>query len=97
MKLDSPNLYYADRPVEHTAQGDIYSDIPFLRAAPTRPEFQAAGARKRPHHREVSPYEPVDNDDYREFTFEGFGIVLHYTWASPLNHPEHWDIRTTIG
>jgi hypothetical protein len=30
VRLVDPNEYYADRDVQHTAQGDIYAGIPFV-------------------------------------------------------------------
>jgi hypothetical protein len=48
VKLADANDYYADRDVEHTAQGDIYAGIPLVQATHPDPGFRAAGARKRP-------------------------------------------------
>jgi hypothetical protein len=39
--------YYEDRPVRHSAQGDIHADLPFVWAT-VAPGFDASGARKRP-------------------------------------------------
>ncbi|MCP9489352.1 MAG: hypothetical protein MSC31_05690 [Solirubrobacteraceae bacterium MAG38_C4-C5] len=44
MRLTDPSDYYADRGVEHTAQGDIYAGIPFVQAIHAEPGFHATGA-----------------------------------------------------
>jgi hypothetical protein len=42
-----PGAYYKNRDVSHTAQGDIYADVPFVFAHSTA-SVDPAGARKRP-------------------------------------------------
>jgi len=79
VKLPDPTAYYADRAVEHTAQGDIYAGIPFVQATRTDPSFQAAGARKRP----TGP-EP---DHSTTVAFTGLAIVLHYTCGFTAQPP----------
>jgi len=71
VKLADPNDYYADRPVEHTAQGDIYTGVPLAQATWTDPGFQAAGARKRPGG--PNPHHATS------VAFTGLAVVLHYT------------------
>lgn len=79
MKLADQNDYYADRDVEHTAQGDIYAGIPFVQATYTDSDFEAAGARKRP------PGPAPDHSTSVAFT--GLGIVLHYTCGFTAQPP----------
>lgn len=79
MKLASSADYYADRPVEHTAQGDIYAGIPFVQATRIDPAFQAAGARKRPGG--------PDPDHSTAVAFTGLGVVLHYTCGITAQPP----------
>lgn len=79
MKLADPNAYYADRPVEHTAQGDIHTGIPFVQATWAEPAFHAAGARKRPGG--------PDPDHATTVAFTGLGVVLHYTCAITAQPP----------
>lgn len=79
MKLADPNAYYADRAVEHTAQGDIYAGIPLVEATHADPPFQAAGARKRP----AGP-EP---DHSTSVAFTGLAVVLHYTCGITAQPP----------
>lgn len=60
MKLADPNDYYADRAVEHTAQGDVYAGIPLVQATRTEPSFeitaQPPGTRGYSHeHRLMAP------------------------------------------
>lgn len=63
------DAYYKDRNVEHTAQGDIYADIPFVFAHSTA-AIRPAGARKRPADEpEVVMPDPL----------VGPGIVCSYT------------------
>lgn len=79
MKLAGPNDYYADRDVQHTAQGDIYAGVPFVQATHLDSMFQAAGARKRP----AGP-EP---DHSTTATFTGLAVVLHYTCGFTAQPP----------
>lgn len=79
MKLADPNAYYADRAVEHTAQGDIYAGIPLVQATNADPSFQAAGARKRPGG--------PDPDHSTSVAFTGLAIVLHYTCGFTAQPP----------
>jgi len=79
VRLADPNEYYADRDVQHTAQGDIYAGIPFVQATHVDSGFQAAGARKRP----TGP-EP---DHSSSVTFNGLGVVLHYTCGFTAQPP----------
>ncbi len=79
MKLPDPTAYYADRAVEHTAQGDIYAGIPLVQATRTDPSFQAAGARKRPGG--------PDPDHATSVAFTGLAIVLHYTCGFTAQPP----------
>lgn len=61
--------YYEDRAVEHTAQGDIYADLPFVWAT-LAPGFEPRGARKRPSsEQDVAISAPLTAP----------GIVCHYT------------------
>lgn len=43
-----PADYYAERDVQHSAQGDIHLDLPFVAATVTGDEEPSRGARKRP-------------------------------------------------
>jgi hypothetical protein len=79
VKLADPNDYYADRAVEHTAQGDIYAGIPLVQATQTDPAFEAAGARKRPGG--------PDPDHSTTVTFTGLAVVLHYTCGITAQPP----------
>lgn len=79
MKLEDPNDYYADRDIEHTAQGDIYAGVPFVQATYADSEFRAAGARKRP----AGP-EPRHSTSV---TLTGVGVVLHYTCGFTAQPP----------
>jgi hypothetical protein len=79
VKLADANDYYADRDVEHTAQGDIYAGIPLVQATHSDPGFQAAGARKRPGGPEP--------DHSTTVTFTGLAIVLHYTCGFTAQPP----------
>jgi hypothetical protein len=79
VKLADPNAYYADRAVEHTAQGDIYAGIPLVQATHADPSFQAAGARKRPGG--------PDPDHSTSVAFTGLAIVLHYTCGFTAQPP----------
>jgi hypothetical protein len=79
VKLSDPNAYYADRAVEHTAQGDIHGGIPFVHAAPAEPVFEAAGARKRPGG--------PDPEHATVVAFTGLGMVLHYTCGITAQPP----------
>jgi len=71
--------YYADRPVEHTAQGDIYAGIPLAQATFTDPGFEPAGARKRPGG--------PDPDHATVVSFTGLAVVLHYTCGITAQPP----------
>jgi hypothetical protein len=71
VKLADPDAYYADRPVEHTAQGDIYAGVPLVHATWADPGFESAGARKRPSG--------PDPDHATTVAFTGLAVVLHYT------------------
>jgi hypothetical protein len=79
VKLADPNDYYADRDVEHTAQGDIYAGIPFAHAAPAASAFKASGARKRPGGPEPEYATTI--------AFTGLGVVLHYTCGITAQPP----------
>lgn len=79
MKLADPNAYYANRSVEHTAQGDIYAGVPLVQATWTDPAFQAAGARKRPGGPEP--------DHATSVVFAGLAVVLHYTCGITAQPP----------
>lgn len=48
MTLLEPAEYYADRDVEHSAQGDIHLDVPFFVGTVANGEEPPRGARKRP-------------------------------------------------
>jgi hypothetical protein len=48
MSLLEPADYYADRDVEHSAQGDIHLDVPFFVGTVANGEEPPRGARKRP-------------------------------------------------
>jgi len=47
MKLPADS-YYGDRPVRHSAQGDLYEDVPHLVALGAEETGRSSGARKRP-------------------------------------------------
>jgi hypothetical protein len=79
VKLAHPDAYYADRPVEHTAQGDIYAGTPLVQATWTDPAFRAAGARKRPGG--------PDPDHATSVAFTGLAVVLHYTCGMTAQPP----------
>jgi hypothetical protein len=79
VKLADPNAYYADRAVEHTAQGDIYAGISFVQATRTAPSFEAAGARKRPGG--------PDPEHASHVTHVGLAVVLHYTCGITAQPP----------
>lgn len=79
MKLADVDAYYADRPVEHVAQGDIYAGIPLVQATWADPRFHAAGARKRPGG--------PDPDHATIVTFTGLAVVLHYTCGITAQPP----------
>jgi hypothetical protein len=79
VKLADPNGYYSDRPVEHTAQGDIHAGIPFVHATSAEPAFQASGARKRPGG--------PDPEHSTSVAFTGLGMVLHYTCGITAQPP----------
>jgi len=79
VKLADPNDYYADRAVEHTAQGDIYAGAPLVQATHSDPAFQPAGARKRPGG--------PDPDHATSVVFTGLAIVLHYTCGITAQPP----------
>jgi hypothetical protein len=79
VKLVDSNDYYADRAVEHTAQGDIYAGIPLVQATGTDPSFEAAGARKRPGG--------PDPRHSTTVTFTGLAVVLHYTCGITAQPP----------
>ena len=48
MPLIDPAEYYVERDVEHSAQGDIHRDLPFMVATVAGEEAPPRGARKRP-------------------------------------------------
>mgnify|MGYP001263665849 CR=1 FL=1 len=76
MVLDRTD-YYQDRAVEHTAQGDIYADLPFVWAT-VAPGFEPRGARKRPSsEEEVVTSAPLTAP----------GIVCHYTCGFTAQPP----------
>lgn len=52
MALIDPTDYYAERDVEHSAQGDIHLDLPFTVATVAAEEEPPRGARKRPDEEE---------------------------------------------
>jgi hypothetical protein len=79
VKLSDPHAYYAERPVEHTAQGDIYAGIPLVQATWTDAGFQAAGARRRPGG--------PDPDHSTSVAFTGLAVVLHYTCGITAQPP----------
>jgi len=79
VKLADPEAYYADRPVEHTAQGDVYAGIPLVHATVSDSGFQAAGARKRPSG--------ADDDYAMSVAFTGLAVVLHYTCGITAQPP----------
>jgi hypothetical protein len=79
VKLADSNDYYADRAVEHTAQGDIYAGIPLVQATHTDPSFEAAGARKRPGG--------PDPEHASHVAHVGFAVVLHYTCGITAQPP----------
>ena len=76
MVLDGAD-YYKDRAVEHTAQGDVYTDLPFVWAT-VAPGFEPRGARKRPSsEQEVVISAPLTAP----------GIVCHYTCGFTAQPP----------
>jgi hypothetical protein len=79
VKLDDPQHYYAERDVAHTAQGDIHAGVPFVHATMFSPEFEAAGARKRPG--------AADPDQAVVTSHHGLGVVLHYTCGITAQPP----------
>jgi len=79
VKLDDPQHYYAERDVAHTAQGDIHAGVPFVHATMFSPEFEAAGARKRP--------DAADPDQAVVTSHHGLGVVLHYTCGITAQPP----------
>lgn len=79
MKLDQPHEYYADRPVRHSAQGDIHAGVPFSHATLATSRFEATGARKRP----AGP----DPDLTTVTSHIGLGVVLHYTCGITAQPP----------
>jgi hypothetical protein len=50
--LIDPTDYYAERDVEHSAQGDIHLDLPFTVATVAAEDEPPRGARKRPDEKE---------------------------------------------
>lgn len=79
MKLPDPLAYYADRPVEHTAQGDVYAGIPLVHTTWADVGFEAAGARKRPSG--------PDPEHASVTSFTGLAVVLHYTCGMTAQPP----------
>jgi hypothetical protein len=79
VKLQDPEAYYADRSVEHTAQGDIHAGIPLVQATHNDASFEAAGARKRPGG--------PDPDHATQIAFVGLAVVLHYTCGITAQPP----------
>ncbi|HWY90731.1 MAG TPA: hypothetical protein VNY31_08675 [Solirubrobacteraceae bacterium] len=79
MRLDDPSDYYAERDVAHTAQGDIHAGVPFVHATMLSPQFEAAGARKRP--------DAADPDQAAVTSHHGMAIVLHYTCGITAQPP----------
>lgn len=77
MRLDA-EAYYEERDVPHAAQGDIYDDIPFEMATVVSPEFEAAGARKRP---------PATEPAEGTVRIVAPGILLHYTCGITAQPP----------
>lgn len=71
MKLPDGQPYYADRDVEHTAQGDIYRDLSFVMASVVE-TTKPSGARKRGQSTESVLPSSIT-------TGPRPGIVLHYT------------------
>lgn len=69
--------YYEHRAVEHTAQGDIYADVPFVWATMAL-SFEPRGARKRPSsEQEAAISAPLIAP----------GIVCHYTCGFTAQPP----------
>ncbi len=70
MRLETED-YYEDRPVAHTAQGDLYEDVPFVYATAAQGEFRSRGSRTRPSEttETVIPTPP----------YTVIGIVCSYT------------------
>jgi hypothetical protein len=57
-----PSQYYEDRPVPHTAQGDLYADVPVALAENPPERDRPRGGRKRPRpRREMVDYAVVCN------------------------------------
>jgi hypothetical protein len=79
MKLADPDASYAERAVEHTAQGDIHAGIPLVHATWADPGFEAAGARKRPS--------APDPDHASVTAFTGLAMLLHYTCGITAQPP----------
>ena len=79
--------YYQDRPVAHTAQGDLYAQIPFVTASAAQGDFESRGARKRPGF----------TGDFVTGSLEAVGVVCSYTcgfMAQPPGTPGYaHDIR----
>lgn len=73
----APEDYYEDRPVEHSAQGDIHDDLPFVMAQLTS-AFAPAGGRKRPSTGEEIALVP---------TLSAPGIVCSYTCGFTAQPP----------
>ena len=92
------DAYYDDRPVAHTAQGDLHEDLPFAVSSAVTTDFSAAGSRKRPG---------PDDRGIATTTVTTLGVVCTYTCSfvaqppgtSGYSHPFRavapiWPLRT---
>ncbi len=73
-----PDAYFADRDVEHTAQGDIYEAVPSAVAHGSPLEEAPTGGRKRPASKE---------DFTLTSTHFQYGIVCSYTCGFTAQPP----------
>jgi hypothetical protein len=72
--------YYADRDVEHSAQGDIHLDVPFVVVAAAEADEASRGARKRPD-------EIGDEDIAIRPPLRAPGVVCGYTCGFTAQPP----------
>lgn len=80
MTLIEPAAYYADRDVEHSAQGDVHLDLPFFAATAAAAEDLPRGARKR-------PADVTDGDVAVLPPLRAPGIVCSYTCGFTAQPP----------
>jgi hypothetical protein len=74
VKLAAEEYYDNDRPVQHTAQGDLHVGIPFTVATLGAEPSEARGSRKRP-----ALMEDVDGAFAAMTPLIGLGVVCTYT------------------